>query len=186
MIDSDFAVLYTPIMTGIIEVRGATPGEMGQDFDHILKTNQENKYAFQVGLKDLDFDIDDDLRKLHGMDLPFQSIDQAEQALRVRVIIPKLLIEYDGTEHKVLVFDSRPIGFSGFMNCVTHSLTITNQGLFEIGRYSAIHVSAPTRNWQWFLHRRLASVDETNEIQVNQRFTTEELIENVYQAFLLG
>ena len=124
-----------------------------KDLDHIYKTNQENKYAFQVRARKTWISILTMIFANSTESISHSSIDQAEQALRVRVIIPKLLIEYDGTEHKVLVFNSRPIGFSGFMNCVTHSLTITNQGLFEIGRYSAIHVSAPTRNWQWFLHQ---------------------------------
>lgn len=172
-------------MTGI-EVRGATPGEIGRELDRILTTDQENKYAFQVGLKDLDFDIDDDLLEIHGMTLPFPCIDQAEQALRAKIIAPSQFLEVDGTEHQVLVFDPRPIGFSGFMDCVTHSLAVTNQGLFEVGRYAAINMSAPNRFWQWFLHRRLAAVDEINEIEGYQRLTAEQFVENVYQAFTQG
>ena len=172
-------------MTGI-EVRGATPGEIGRELDQILTTNQENKYAFQMGLKDLDFDIDGALIKLHGISLPFQSIQQAEQALRAKIIAPSQFLEIDGTEHQVLVFDPRPIGFSGFMDCVTHSLAVTNQGLFEVGRYSAINMSTPNRFWQWFLHRRLAPVDEINEIEEDQRLTAEQFVENVYQAFIQG
>ena len=169
-----------------IEVRGVTPDEIGRELDRILSTNQENKYAFQVGLKDLNFDINDDLLKLHGMTLPFQRIDQAEQALQAKVVLPNSFLEYDGTEHQVLVFDPRPIGFSGFMDCVTHSLSVTNQGLFEVGRYPAINMSAPNRFWQWFLHRRLATVDEINDIEVNQSLTAEQIVENIYQAFIQG
>ena len=172
-------------MTGI-EVRGATPGDIGRELDQILTIDQENKYAFQVGLKDLDFDIDDDLLEIHGMTLPFPCIDQAEQALRAKIIAPSQFLEVDGTEHQVLVFDPRPIGFSGFMDCVTHSLAVTNQGLFEVGRYAAINMSAPNRFWQWFLHRRLAAVDEINEIEGYQRLTAEQFVENVYQAFTQG
>ena len=172
-------------MTGI-EVRGATPEEMGREFDRILTTNQENKYAFQVGLKDLDFDINDDLLKLHGMTLPFQRIDQAEQALLAKVMTPKSFLEYDDTEHQVLVFDPRPIGFSGFMGCVTHSLSVTNQGLFEVGRYPAINMSTPNRSWQWFLHRRLVTVDEIYELEENQSLTAEQFSENIYQEFIHG
>ena len=177
--------LYTRLMTGI-EVRGVTPGEIGRELDRILSTNQENKYTFQVGLQDLDFDIDDDLLKLHGMTLPFPSIEQAEQALQAKVVLLNSFLEYDGTEHQVLVFDPRSIGFSGFMNCVTHSLAVTNQGLFEVGRYPAINISAPSRSWQWFLHRRLAAVDEINELEENQSLTAEQFVENIYQAFTQG
>ena len=169
-----------------MKYEAATPGEIGRELDQILTTNQENKYAFQVGLKDLDFDIDDDLLKIHGMTLPFPSIDQAEQALRAKIIAPSQFLEVDGTEHQVLVFDPRPVGYSGFMDCVTHSLAVTNQGLFEVGRYSAINMSTPNRFWQWFLHRRLAAVDEINEIEADQRLTAEQFVENVYQAFIQG
>jgi hypothetical protein len=172
-------------MTGI-EVRGATPEEIERDLDRILRTNPENKYAFLVGLKDLDFDINEDLLALHGMILPFQSINQAEQALRVKVITPQSFLEYDGLEHQVLVFDPRPIGFSGFMGCVTHSLSVTNQGLFEVGRYPAINMSTPNRHWQWFLHRRLVTVDEINELEENQSLTAEQFVENIYQDFIHG
>ena len=120
------------------------------------------------------------------MTLPFQRIEQAEQALQAKVVLPISFLEYDGTEHQVLVFDPRPIGFSGFMNCVTHSLAVTNQGLFEVGRYPAINMSTPNRSWQWFLHRRLATVDELNEIEENQSLTAEQFVGNVYQAFTKG
>ena len=172
-------------MTGI-EVRGATPGDIGRELDQILTIDQENKYAFQVGLKDLDFDIDEDLLKIHGMTLPFPCIDQAERALRTKTITPSRFLEIDGTEHQVLVFDPRPIGFSGFMDCVTHSLAVTNQGLFEVGRYAAINMSAPNRFWQWFLHRRLAAVDEINDIEGYHSLTAEQFVEDVYQAFTQG
>jgi hypothetical protein len=70
--------------------------------------------------------------------LPFHSISQAEEALCNYVILPAKFFEDDTTEHVVLVFDYRPIGYSGFMDCVTHSLALTDHGLFEVGTYSAV------------------------------------------------
>ena len=169
-------------MTGI-ELQTVTPEEMGKELEGILKTTQENKYIFQVGLKDLDFDINHDLLRSVGISLPFQNIDQAEKALRTKVITPTVFIEVDSTEHQVAIFDPRPVGFSGFMNCVTHSLALTNQGLFEVGRYSAINMSTPNRFWQWFLHRRLATVDEINDLQESWSLIPEQFMEDVYQAF---
>ncbi|MCJ7700632.1 MAG: hypothetical protein MUO62_03535 [Anaerolineales bacterium] len=129
---------------------------------------------------------DDELLKLHGVTLPFPSIHQAEQALQAKIITPSQFLEYDDTEHQVLVFDPRPVGFSGFMDCVTHSLSVTNQGPFEVGRYPAVNMPAPNRFWQWFLHRRLATVDEINGLEENQSLTAEQFVENVYQAFTQG
>ena len=168
-------------MTGV-EWRAVTPEQMITELDSIVKNHQENKYAFQVGLKDLDFEIDEDNLQALGLAIPFHSIDQAEQALRASTITPTLFLEYDDTEHQVLIFDPRPIGFSGFMDCVTHSLALTNIGMFEVGRYPAINMSAQNRYWQWFLHRRLATVDEINEWQVDLGLTSAQFLEHSYAA----
>jgi len=121
-----------------IEVRNITPEEMIQELDQIVKATKENKYAYQVGFKGVDFDIDCDLLESHGKSIPFQHIDETEENLQAGVIITKIFLEFDGTEHQVQLFDLRPVGYSGFMDCVTHSLAITDQGLFEVGRYAAV------------------------------------------------
>ena len=137
-----------------------------------------------MGLKDVDFEIDQDILDALEITIPFHNIDEAEYALHLRVIIPKMLIEYDDTRHQVLEFDYRPVGFSGFMDCVTHSLVVTDQGLFEVGRYPAVSLTEQTRYWQWFLHRRLATSDEINEWMNDKEDTTSDLMERVYQALI--
>ena len=82
---------------------------------------REQKCAFQVGLKDLESEIDEDKGKALGPSLLFRSVDQTEQALRERAIRPTRVFENDDTEHHVIVFDPQPVGFSGFMNCVALS-----------------------------------------------------------------
>ena len=104
--------------------------------------------------------------------LDYQTVEFLEQAL----------IEFDGTEHNVFEFDPRPVGFSGFMDCVTHSLVLTNLGLFNVGRYPAVNFSSVYRYWQWFLHGRLASLEEINDICAENNFTSEQLIEESYKV----
>ncbi len=164
------------------EVRGITPEAVIRELEDELRRAQENKYAFQVGLKDLDFDVNTDLLQVWGLTLPFKNIDQAEQALRSRSIQPKSFWEFDNTQHQVLVFDPRPVGYSGFMDCVTHSLALTDQGLFEIGRYPAVSLASCSKNWGWFLHRRLAKPAEVADWQLAHNQTTEQFMHTVYTA----
>jgi hypothetical protein len=151
-------------MSGI-EWWGITPEEVIRDIENSVKQYRENKYAFQVGLKDLEFDINQELLEVSGLGLPFSTIQDAERALAERVIMPEKLIEYDDIEHEVIEFDPRPVGYSGFMDCVTHSLVLTNHGLFEVGHYPAVSLTSQSRYWQWFLHRRLATVEEIHSIE---------------------
>ena len=102
-----------------IEWKAVTPEEMMQDIENFVQRSRENKYAFQVGLKDLDFDINEEMLKIQGVHVPFQSIAQAKQALCNGAIKPVQFIEDDDTEHQVLAFDHRTVGNSGFMNCVS-------------------------------------------------------------------
>jgi hypothetical protein len=44
-----------------IEVRGMDPDDMIREIDESIRQYRENKYAFQNGMKDLDFDVDQDL-----------------------------------------------------------------------------------------------------------------------------
>jgi hypothetical protein len=178
-------VFYNPGMSGI-EWRRVTPEEMIRDIENSVKLYRENKYAFQVGLKDLDFDVNEDQLKLLGITIPFSSIRQAEQGLCARAIVPKQFIEDDNTEQSVMVFDHRPVGYSGFMDCVTHSLALTNRGLFEVGRYPAVSLSSPGHYWQWFLHRRLATTEDVTEYCDSRQLSSEQFMENVYQALIGG
>jgi len=171
---------------GEIEWKPITPEELHKDIDSIVLKQRENKYAFQIGLRDLDFDINHDLLRANGLTLPFSNIDLAEQALAARAIQPLKLIEEDGTEHQVLAFDYKPVGFSGFMDCVTHSLAITNHGLFEIGRYSAVSLGEKNKYWQWFIHRRLATQEDVKRTMEIDNLTPENFLEEVRRALLDG
>lgn len=143
-----------------IEVRVVTPEEIGRELEDGLRRRQENKYAFQVKLIDLDIDVDEEKAAAQGIELPFRSIEAAEAALRSGIITPTILIEEDNTRHEVLAFDPTPVGYSGFQDCVTHSLAVTNHGLFEVGRFAATSLHSAQKEWQWFLHRRLATPEE--------------------------
>lgn len=166
------------------EVRGSTPESVIREIETDLKRAKENKYALQVGLKDLDFDVNADLLQTLGMQIPIRGIDQAELALRMGGIQLKSFWEFDQTQHQVLAFDPRPIGFSGFMGCATHSLALTDQGLFEVGRYPAMSLESHSRNWGWFLHRRLANPEEIAALQADYQLDKSQLVERVYAALV--
>jgi hypothetical protein len=168
-----------------IEVRGMDPEGMLREIDETIRAYRENKYAFQNGLKDLDFDVDQDLLLALDLNTPFHTIAQAEKALASGAIVPKSFIEYDDTEHQVMVFDSRPVGYSGFMGCCTHSLAITDSGLFEVGRYPAVSLDSPGKHWQWFIHRRLATLDEVHNWQATFEIKPDEIVARVY-ALMTG
>lgn len=165
-----------------IEVRGMEPDDMIREIDEFIRAHTENKYAFQNGLKDLDFDVYHDLLLSLDLNMPFHTIAQAEKALASGAIIPNTFIEYDDTEHQVAAFDARPVGYSGFMGCCTHSLSLTNLGLFEVGRYPAVDLTRPGKHWQWFLHRRLAILEDVQAWQVANNFTPQEAVAQVYTA----
>jgi hypothetical protein len=165
-----------------IEWRAVTPEEMIQEIEAFVQRSREDKYAYQVGLKDVDFDIDETRLEVLGLSLPFRSIDQAEDAMRNGIIQPGKLFEHDGTIHQILAFDHRPVGYSGFMDCVTHSLALSDKGLFEIGRYPGVSLSEPSKQWQWFIHRRLATLEELHEWQETHEISAEQLLERVYTA----
>ena len=172
-------------MSGV-EWRGISPEEMIREIEASLRRSRENKYAFQVGLKDLDFDVNQDKLQSLGISLPFREISQAEQALRNGVILPTRFIEVDNTEHLVLFFDPRPVGYSGFMDCVTHSLALTDLGLFEVGRYPAVNLNVPNRYWQWFLHRQLTTTEGVTDWRESHHLTPAQFVNDMYQAMLTG
>ena len=119
------------------------------------RTDPETKYDFQIGLKDVEFAVDEEKARELGIILPMGSIDEAEHALQARVIAPTKLDEEDDTSHQVLEFDPTPVGYSGFDNCAIHSLAQTDLGLFEVGRYAAVKLATRSKTWQWFIHRKL-------------------------------
>jgi hypothetical protein len=169
-----------------IEWKRITPEELVREIEEAGRLNRENKYAFQVGIKDLDFDINEELLKTLGKSIPFKTISESEQSLTYGAIVPAKFIEFDDTEHIVLAFDPRPVGFSGFMDCVTHSLALTNQGLFEVGRYPAVNLSSPGRSWQWFLHRRLANAEDVDNYLESHNCTSEQFLDEVHRSMIIG
>jgi hypothetical protein len=60
------------------EVRGITPEELICYIEDNVQHSKEGKYAFQVGLKDVDLDADREKLQTLGLELPFQGISQAE------------------------------------------------------------------------------------------------------------
>ena len=113
-----------------------------------------------MALKDLDFEINEDQAKALGIAFPFRNVNQAELALRERVITPTIFLEDDDTRHLVEVFDPMPISFHRYKNWITYSLALTDQGLFDVGRYPVMNVAGNDCYWQWFLHRRLATTEQ--------------------------
>lgn len=91
-----------------IEIKWTFPEELTGNIEDSARLLQKNKYAYQIGLKDLGFDLDFEKLKSMGINFPFRGIIQAEQALRNNALFPNKLIEDDNTEHKVLVFDHPP------------------------------------------------------------------------------
>jgi hypothetical protein len=164
------------------EWRAVSPNEFIRELGEAGRQRRETKYAFQVGLKDLDFEVDEELVRVLGIALPFQDVDQAERALRERVIRPAIFLEEDDTLHQVAAFDPDPVGLSGFMGCITHSLALTDQGLFEVGRYSALSLSGQNRFWQWFLQRRLATPEQVHTWSEQAGLTNLQVVENCLQA----
>ena len=70
-----------------IEWRAVTPEEMIQEIEEFVHRSHENKYAYQVGLKDVDFEIDEDRLEVLGLTLPFRRIDQAEAQQFIQCVI---------------------------------------------------------------------------------------------------
>lgn len=167
-----------------LECQAVTPTELIGELQDTLRKWRENKYAFQVGLKDLDFDVDSERARKLGVSLPFPSVDQAEKALRNGVCRPTTFLEDDDTIHQVLAFAPRPVGYSGFMDCVTHSLALTDQGLFEVGRFAAMNLSTQCRTWQWFLHRRLANCEEVAAWRGDTPLSSEQLVKRCVEAMI--
>ena len=130
----------------------------------------------------MDFQVADDLATDWAVALPFQSMDQAERALRERVITPTTFLEDDDTRHQVGMFDPEPVGFSGFMGCVSHSLALTDHGLFEVGRFPAMNLASQNRYWQWFLNRRLATPEQVAAWRGHHNLSGSQIVELCFEA----
>ena len=63
------------------EHQGVEPDDFADELEDAVRRMKENKYAFQVGLIDLDFDVDHAKAEELGVTLPFQNIERAELAL---------------------------------------------------------------------------------------------------------
>lgn len=166
-----------------IEVRPVTPEEIGRELEDGLRRRQENKYAFQVKLIDLDIAVDEEKAAAQGIEFPFRSIEAAEAALRSGVITPTILIEEDNTRHEVVAFDPTPVGYSGFQDCVTHSLAVTTHGLFEVGRFAATSLHSAQKEWQWFLHQRLAIPEDIATWQATFPIAPHQLLAILLEEF---
>lgn len=166
-----------------MEVRPVTPEEIGRALEDSLRRRRENKYAFQIKLIDLDIDVDEEKAAAQGIEFPFRNIEAAEAALRSGIITPTLLLEEDGTQHEVLAFDPIPVGYSGFQDCVTHSLAVTTHGLFEVGRYAAASLHSTQKDWQWFLHQRLATPEDIAVWQAASSVTPHQLLAILLEEF---
>ena len=121
----------------------------------LLDQQGEDKYSVQVGLREVEFAFDERAAATLKLDPEMSSIEKAEAYLRQGILRPARFVEYDGTVHHVLKWDPTPMGYSGFMSCVIHSIVVTDQGTFEVGRYAAMNLSDFSKVWQWFIHRKL-------------------------------
>jgi hypothetical protein len=107
-----------------------------------VMSHPETRHQFQVGPQNVDFDADQGKANRLGLSFPISSIGEAERALRAGVIAPIRFAERgDETVHEVIEFDPTPVDYSGFANCVTHSLAWTDQSIFGLGRYSPTNVT---------------------------------------------
>lgn len=154
------------------------------NFDQNYSPSPEEKYVFQIGMKDVDFAVNWSLLKIKGYNVPLKGITEAEGALCDNALLINSFREMDDTEHQVLSFDPRPVGYSGFMNCVKHSLMMTNHGVFEVGRYAGATYEPAGYSWQWFLHKRLITPIQVSSILEEQGLTPDEFILEMTQLIL--
>lgn len=78
-----------------LEVRTIGPGEIGEFLRELeqkveVTTNPETKYNFQVGIKDVEFAVDEEQAGALGVILLARNIEQAERLLQAGVIAPKM------------------------------------------------------------------------------------------------
>ena len=138
-----------------MQVKAVSPEEFVGELERLLEQRRRDKYSLQVKLENVRFAFDEERASALGLDLEMSPIQKAEVYLRERVLTPVEFVEYDGTVHQVIKWDPTPVGYSGFMGCVTHSVAVTDQGTFEVGRYPAMNLADFSKVWQWFIHRKL-------------------------------
>ena len=142
-----------------MRVQAVSPEEFGEELKRLVEQQRNDKYSLQVGLKNVQFSFDKEKASALEVDPEMGSIDKAELYLREGILMPVELVEYDGTVHQVLEWDPTPVGYSGFMDCVTHSIVVTDRGTFEVGRYPAMQLQDFSKVWQWFIHRKIEGRD---------------------------
>ena len=136
----------------VVPVDGQT---LVKELEALVEQRRRDKYSLQVRLQDVRFSFDEERASALEVDPEMSSIERAELYLREGILEPVEFVEDDGTVHQVLEWDPTPVGYSGFMGCVTHSIVVTDQGTFEVGRYPAMNLTDFSKVWQWFIHRKL-------------------------------
>ena len=142
-----------------MRVQAVSAEEFGEELNRLVEQLRNDKYSLQVGLKNVQFSFDEEKASALEVGPEMSSIDKAELYLREGTLMPVELVEYDGTVHQVLEWDPTAVGYSGFMDCVTHSIVVTDRGTFEVGRYPAMQLQDFTKVWQWFIHRKIEERD---------------------------
>ena len=136
------------------------PEEFARKLNELVEQRRNGKYALQTGLKDVKFSFDEEKASALEADPEMNSLDKAELYLRVGILTPVEFVEYDGTVHQVLKWDPTPVGYSGFMDCVIHSIVVTDRGTFSVGRYPAMQLQEFSKVWQWFIHRGIEATEK--------------------------
>jgi hypothetical protein len=124
---------------------------------------QEERYSFQVKLENVKFAFDEEAASALELDPEMSAVERAECYLREGILSPVRFAESDGTRHQVREWDPAPVAYSGFMGCVTHSIVVTDQGTFEVGRYAAMNVRTFSKVWQWFIHRKIEGTERDQD-----------------------
>jgi len=125
----------------------------------LVEQRRRDKYALQVGLARVEFALDEEAASALELGPGMNDIERSERYLRAGVLRPVQLAESDGTRHQVLEWDPAPVAYSGFMGCVIHSMVVTDQGTFEVGRYAGMDIQTLSKVWQWFIHRQIEGTE---------------------------
>ena len=124
---------------------------------------QEERYSFQVKLENVEFAFEEEAASALELDPEMSAVERGECYLREGVLSPVQFAESDGARHQVLEWDPAPVAYSGFMGCVTHSIVVTDQGTFEVGRYAAMDIQTLSKVWQWFIHRKIEGTERDRD-----------------------
>ena len=143
-----------------MRVKAVSPEEFVEELERLVEQLRKDKYSLQVKLEDVKFSFEEERASALGVNPETSSIAEAEACLREGILTPVEFAECDGTVHQVLEWDPRPVGHSGFMGCVTHSIAVTDRGKFEVGRYPAMNIQTFGKAWQWFIHRKIRGSGE--------------------------